>query len=51
MRWWFAFFELKNPRMMPSKVILPVGYWYLTPVILATWMAEIRRIKVRGQPG
>jgi hypothetical protein len=24
--------------------------WWLTPVILVTWEAEIRRIRVRGQP-
>jgi hypothetical protein len=24
--------------------------WWLTPVILATWEAEIRRITVRSQP-
>jgi hypothetical protein len=27
------------------------GCWWLTPVILATGKAEIRRIKVLGQPG
>jgi hypothetical protein len=27
------------------------GYWWLTPVILATQEAEIRRIMVRSQPG
>jgi hypothetical protein len=27
-----------------------VRYWWLTPVILATWNAEIRRIKVQVQP-
>jgi hypothetical protein len=28
----------------------PVKHWWLTPVILATWETEIRRIVVRGQP-
>jgi hypothetical protein len=32
------------------KVIFSLaGCWWLTPVILATWEAEIRRIAVRGQ--
>jgi hypothetical protein len=26
------------------------GCWWLTPVILATWEAEIRRILVQGHP-
>jgi hypothetical protein len=25
--------------------------WWLMPIILATWKTEIRKIKVRGQPG
>jgi hypothetical protein len=28
-----------------------VGHWWLTPVILASWEAEIKRIKVPGQLG
>jgi hypothetical protein len=27
------------------------GHWWLTPLILATWEAEIRRIEVQGQSG
>jgi hypothetical protein len=32
-------------------MILPARRWWLTPVILATQEAEIRRISVQGQTG
>jgi hypothetical protein len=38
----------QNPSDLESKV--EVGCWWLTPVILATWEAEIRRMLVPGQP-
>jgi hypothetical protein len=28
----------------------PVGHWWLMPIIVATWDAEIRRIMVQSQP-
>jgi hypothetical protein len=34
---------------MYSELII-AGLWWLTPIILGTWEAEIRRIKVQSQP-
>jgi hypothetical protein len=39
------------PRKAVSKKAITVGHRWFTPVILATWEAEIRRITVRGHPG
>jgi hypothetical protein len=36
-------------RLFRKKI--SAGHWWLMPVILTTWEAEIRRIKVRSQPG
>jgi hypothetical protein len=33
------------------KNMCPARCWWLTPVILATWEAEIRRIMAGSQPG
>jgi hypothetical protein len=46
-----------NKYLLKSKMLLPcllqrykeAGHWWLTPVILATQEAEIRRIVVRSQ--
>jgi hypothetical protein len=38
-----AFYKLKN--------LCLVGLWWLMPVILAPWEAEIGRIEARGLPG
>jgi hypothetical protein len=35
----------------PAKKTNSAGRWWLTPVILVTQEAEIRRIMVRSQPG
>jgi hypothetical protein len=32
------------------RIKILAGHQWLTPVILATWKAEIERIKVQGQP-
>jgi hypothetical protein len=41
--------EEKSKRF--SKIWLYVSVWWLKPVILATWEAEIRRIMAWGQAG
>jgi hypothetical protein len=36
-----------SPRIKANR---SARHWWLTPVILATWETEVRRIVVRGQP-
>jgi hypothetical protein len=43
--------NILNPLYYTIKKMFKAGYQWLTPIILATWKAEIGRIKVRGQPG
>jgi hypothetical protein len=38
---------LRNKR---EKKRSGAGHWWFTPVILATWEAEIRNITVQSQP-
>jgi hypothetical protein len=37
--------------MKPDNKEIAAGSWWLMPIILGTWEAEIRRIVVRGQLG
>jgi hypothetical protein len=45
------FFFLIIGKYMLIKSDLEAGHWWLMPVIIATWEAEIRRIVVQSQPG
>jgi hypothetical protein len=40
----------RDETLFKTRVIL-AGHWWLTLVILATQEVEVRRIKVRSQPG
>jgi hypothetical protein len=49
--WYCLFFFLIIGKYMLIKSDLEAGHWWLMPVIIATWEAEIRRIVVQSQPG
>jgi hypothetical protein len=41
---------LKHTILRNVCKLFEAWYWWLTPIIQATWEAEIRRITVPGQP-
>jgi hypothetical protein len=46
-----CFYSKRNIADIFYLKTVPSWVWGLMRVILATWEAEIRRIKVQGQPG
>jgi hypothetical protein len=49
---YFFFLIRLNRGIQPlGKERTTAGLWWLMPINLATWEAEIRRIVVRGQAG
>jgi hypothetical protein len=40
---------IKKEKIYMKRIPIAGPYQWLTPVILATWEAEIRRIMVQGQ--
>jgi hypothetical protein len=41
--------QIPNNNSLKNEII--TEHWWLMPIILATWEAEIQRITVLGQPG
>jgi hypothetical protein len=42
---------VRAQETLAKENLVLTGYWWLTPIILPTWEAEIRRIMVLGQAG